>query len=832
MARIASPIDQLKEHYTVVVIGSGYGGGITASRMARAVAPDNQKITVCVLERGKEFLPGELDKNDNLIKPGEYPDTEFEAMREVQVDLPQFHTGSRTGLFDLRMNKEINVFVGCGLGGTSLVNANVCIKAEDAVFASHEWPAEIRSEQGLRELREGYELAQRMLRPAEYPYKTDPINFPPIAKLTALEKSASRMGAEFYLTPINVNFEKLPEDMNHVGVEQHRCKGCGDCMTGCNYRAKNTVLMNYLPDARNNGADIFTEVSVRYIERKDDRWLVHYQLLQTGQEKFDAPTMFVSADVVILSAGTLGSSEILLRSKQNGLSMSSRVGENFSGNGDVLAFGYNCDEMINGVGFGHRTPDGRDKVGPCITGIIDMRKQPQLSESVVVEEGSIAGAFAAFLPKLFAAAATLLGKDTDEGVEDRARELRRELESLTFGPFRGAVRNTQTMLAMSHDNANGRLYLDDDRLRISWPDVRTQPNFARVDEKIEEATRALGGTYLKNPLSNQLMGQDLITVHPLGGCIMASSAETGAVNHMGQVFSGPQGTKVYNSLYVSDGSVIPRALGINPLLTISALAERCCALMAKERGWDIKYHAKPKPAPQSAPAKVGIRFSESMKGYFSTKFTDNSDKAYEQGAKIGRQDGSPFQFVLTIVSDDLERTISDSNYYSRIIGTVTAPALSANPLTVSRGEFNYFLEDVKATHTPGLIRRLLGLLGLASKTVTSEKKNKRMQYKMLLTGKEGQKYYFHGIKIIRNDPGPDCWSDATTLYITLYQGENMDGTVMGKGILSIPLASFVRQMTTMQVTNANGLAEKWDAMLRFGRFFGGQLIDTYGANLV
>jgi cholesterol oxidase len=60
---------------------------------------------------------------------------------------------------------------------------------------------------------------------------------------------------------------------------------------------------------------------------------------------------------------------------------------------------------------------------------------------------------------------------------------------------------------MSHDNANGRLYLDDDRLRISWPDVGTQPNFARVDEKLEEATRALGGTYLKNPVSNQLMGR-------------------------------------------------------------------------------------------------------------------------------------------------------------------------------------------------------------------------------------------------------------------------------------------------------------------------------------
>lgn len=831
MARIASPIEQLKNHYTVVVVGSGYGGGITASRMARAIAPNNQEISVCVLERGKEFLPGDLDKDDKLIKPGQYPDTEFEAMREVQIDLPQFHSGSRTGLFDLRMNKEINVFIGCGLGGTSLVNANVCIEAEDAVFNSPEWPVEISSKQGLKEIRAGYELARTMLKPTEYKYKTEPHKFPPIAKLRALEKSAARIGAEFYAPQINVNFEKLTRDTNHVGVEQHPCVGCGDCMTGCNYRAKNTVLMNYLPDARNNGADIFTEVSVRYLERKEDRWLVHYQLLHTGRETFDAPTMFVSADIVVLSAGTLGSTEILLRSKDRGLSLSSRVGENFSGNGDVLAFGYNCDEEINGVGFGHRSPDGRQKVGPCITGVIDMRKQPQLSDSIVLEEGSIAGAFAAFLPKLFAVAAALLGKDTDNGLEDRAHELRRELESVAFGAYRGAVRNTQTMLAMSHDNANGKLFLEDNRLRISWPDVCAQPNFARVNEKIEQATAALGGTYLRNPLSSQLMGQDLITVHPLGGCIMAASAETGVVNHLGQVFAGAQGTDVYNNLYVSDGSVIPRALGVNPLLTISALAERCCALMAEERGWEIKYELIPRELTKPVPLKLGFRFSESMSGYFSTRVTDNNDEAFRQGADQGRKEGSPFQFVLTTLSDDLERTISDVNYVSPIIGTVTAPSLSSQPLTVTHGEFNYFLEDSHELKLPGLLSRLLQFLRLSGKKKTSAE-NKRMQYKMRLTSGDGKNYYFHGFKIIHNDPGPDCWSDATTLYITVYEGTNMHGKVFGKGILTIPLASFMRQMTTMQVTNASGLSERWDAMLRFGRFFGGQLIDTYGANLV
>jgi len=829
VARLALPIEQLKSHYTVVVVGSGYGAGIAASRLARAVAPDNQKITVCVLERGREFQPGDFDQDDKPIKPGEYPDTEFEAMRQVQVDLPQFHSGSRTGLFDIRMNKEINVFVGCGLGGTSLVNANVCIEAEDAVFQSAEWPAQIKSENGIAELRKGYGHARAMLKPVSYDFHGHPEKFPPITKLSALEKSATHLGQQFYPPPINVNFEKLEKNTNHVGVEQHRCVGCGDCMSGCNYRAKNTVLMNYLPDAKNHGAEIFTEVSVRHLERQGNRWLVHYQLLQTGREKFDAPTMFVSADIVVLGAGTLGSTEILLRSKRKGLSLSSRLGEGFSGNGDVLAFGYNCDEEINGIGFGHRPPEGRQKVGPCITGIIDMRKQAQLSESIVIEEGSIAGAFGAFLPNLFAAASAMLGVDSDQGVKDKAHEIERQLESIAFGPYRGAMRNTQTMMSMSHDDAKGRLYLEDDRLRISWPGVGAQPNFEKVGRKIEEATAALGGTYLKNPISNQYMGQDLITVHPLGGCSMADTANTGVVNHKGQVFSGADGTDAYPNLYVSDGSVIPRSLGVNPLLTISAVAERSIALLADDRSWKIDYEFRPLAAATQVESKLGIRFTESMRGYYSTKVVDSRDDAYHRGEQQGRQDRTPIQFVLTIASDDLDRTISDANYTS-ILGSVTAPALSAQPLTVNMGNFTYFLENDEGELSAGFIQRLLRFLGLGR--TTTKGASKRMQYKMHLRSAEGQSYFFYGFKVLRNDPGPDFWSDATTLFITIHQGDNIHGAVIGKGLMYIPLASFMRQMSTMRVTNASGLAQRWDAMLRFGRFFGGRIMDTYGAHLL
>ncbi|MFN2515526.1 MAG: GMC family oxidoreductase N-terminal domain-containing protein [Pyrinomonadaceae bacterium] len=805
MARLSSPIEKLKSHYQIIVIGSGYGGGITASRMARA----GQEV--CILERGKEFQPGDFDKDHNLIKPGEYPDTEAEALREVQVDLPKLHTGSRTGLYDMRVNDDISVFVGCGLGGTSLLNANVALEADPRVFQLPEWPKDFRDDP--KGLADGYKCAKEMLKSTPYPDDTRPAEYPQLTKLNALKKSADSVDEPFYRPPINVNFDALKDNLNHVGVEQHPCVGCGDCMTGCNYRAKNTVLMNYLPDAKNHGAEIFTQISVRHISRRGDRWLVHYQLLNTGRDKFDAPTMFVSADIVVLAAGSLGSTEILLRSKNNGqLNLSNQVGEQFSGNGDFLGFAYNCNEEINGIGFGHRPPVdngvAREKVGPCITGIIDLRYKEPVEEGYLIEEGTIAGAFGGLLPGLLSASAALLGKDTDSGVHDKIKEKARELEGLVRGPYHGAIRNTQTFLTMAHEHGRGQMKLEDDRLRIHWPNLGNEPIFRTVEDKQTEATAALGGTYLQNPVANKITGEDLVTVHPLGGCVMADSADKGVVNHKGQVFSGTQGTAVYDSLYVSDGSVIPRPLGVNPLFTISAVAERACVLMAKDRGWKFKCDLPSTPKAKPAPVKLGVRFSESMSGYFSPAVTDEAEDAYQRGRDQGRADGSPFQFIVTIISDDLERTISDVNYVSPMLGSATAPALSTQALTITEGQFNYFLLDRDNVET------------------------KRMQYKMKLSSVEGKTYYFYGFKVIHDDLGFDSWSDTTTLYITLYEGENEQSQVVGKGILRIPLASFMRQMTTMQVTNAGSLTERWQAMAKFGAFFGGNLVDTYGVNMV
>jgi len=773
MARLSSSIADIKDHYSVVVIGSGYGGGIAASRLARA----GQQV--CLLERGKE------------LQPGEYPNSLRSALPEMQVTLADKHIGSPTGLYDVRINKDINVFLGCGLGGTSLVNANVSIRAEPRVFKDSRWPGELREDlQGS--LEDGYRRAEEMLKPTPYPD-----HFPQLAKLNAHQQSAARMQENFYRLPINVTFD---DGVNHVGVHQRACTLCGDCMSGCNYGAKNTVLMNYLPDAKNHGAEIFTRVSVRYLERSNNRWVVYYQLLESGRENFDAPTLFVTADLVLLAAGTLGSTEILLRSQEAGLPLSGELGNRFSGNGDVLGFGYNNDRPIDPVGFGHRKPGKRAPVGPCITSVIDLRGHPELDDGMIIEEGSVTGALARFIPPFLAAAAQLVGRDTDRGLWDKVKEKLRVWRSLLLGAYHGAVRNTQVYLIMSYDDGAGRMSLEDDELRIDWPGVGSQPNFESANDRLMEATKALGGTYVKNPTWSKLTNHNLVTVHPLGGCVMGEDASSGVVNHRGQVFSGTVGTEVHQGLYVADGAVVPRPLGVNPLLTISALAERTCRLLAEERGWEINYELPSVPSSWPKPEKVGIQFTETMRGYFSTLVTSD----YQEAADRGKEDGSSFEFTLTIISDDLETMLENPQHQAQMVGTVAAPALSPQPLVATQGVFNLFVADPDLTNA------------------------RQMRYRMRLTSQQGRVYYFEGFKSIHDDPGFDMWTDTTTLFITVYDGEDEGSPVLGKGVLTIAVDDFRRQMTTMRATNAANVKERLRATARFGRFFAGQLWKTYG----
>ncbi len=779
MDRLSLPIAQIRDHYDVIVIGSGYGGSISASRMARAGK------SVCLLEKGRE------------IHPGEYPDRETTAHKEMQMDIEGKHVGSETGLYDFRFNKDINVFQGCGLGGTSLVNANVSLPPEEWVLERKEWPEDLRKDREL--LTECQELALNMLNAKPYPN-----DWPVPAKLKSMEIASAQWGnGSFYRPPINVTFS---DGKNVAGVEQKACNGCGDCVTGCNYRAKNTTLMNYLPDAKNHGAEIFTKVAVDRVELKNGKWVVRYKVMGTGQEKFGNTTSFVTSDIVIIAAGTLGTSEIMIRSKNEGLPVSDMLGKRFTGNGDFLGFGYNNDVRSNAIGAGHKKPDTEDPVGPCITGIIDLRSAEytngKKSEGMVIEEGVIPGALSAFVPWMLTFASKFTGDDTDSGFRDFLRDTWRWLGSIFRGAYKGATANTMTYLVMTHDDGQGELYLKDERLRIDWDDVGKQSIFKKVSQNLRKVTKELGGTYIKNPSWNKLFKHRLTTVHPLGGCIMGEDAEHGVVNHKGQVFSGKKGSNVYDGLYISDGSVIPRTLGVNPLLTISALAERNCKYIARDRGWTIDYsfnnqrvNGTKKERKDRVP---GIQFTERMTGYFAMG-TDS----YEEGYEKGLSDNSELSFVLTVRSDNIEHMLEDPNHPAELMGSVQAPALSEDDLTVIDGLFNLFTEDPEDDDI------------------------RYMRYNMKLKSEEGESYYFEGHKVIHDDPGFDLWADTTTLFVTLHSGDNTDAPVLGKGILKIKPDDFRKQIGTVRVTGTEKNVEQLKYKAKFLKFFSENIVDVY-----
>jgi cholesterol oxidase len=541
MTRLARSLDHARQQYDVIVVGSGYGGGVSAMRLARAGK------RVAVIERGREVVTGEF--------PSRFPD----MRHEMRVTGARMSMGSETGLFDVRIGEDMHVLVGRGLGGGSLVNAGVALRPDPRVYADPIWPGQLRQD-GL--IDEGYARARRWLRPARDPQAAT------LTKFKALEDASVALGTAPIAPEIVVGFA---DTINPAGIAQPACTRCGDCCAGCNVGAKNTVALTYLPEAVRHGAELFTHGRVTHlVPAQGGGWRVYI-------ERVDMPAagntqhLSLAADMVILAAGTLGSTEVLLRSRAKGLALSDRLGERFSANGDIIAFGYGAKVPVNAIGVGHPAKVAGMSVGASVSGQIEIVDPDDLANSMTIQEGAMPSALAPVLPVMFVPNGRLLGA----------------LQSLVSGVYKGPFASLQTFFAVSHDSSAGRFHLDGDRLALSWPNAKDEAVYQRLDAALAALVGKLGGGYVKNPLAGSVMGNQPATAHPLGGCAMGADRTSGVVDHAGRVFDATPGkgmSAVHAGLHVIDGAIIPRSLGVNPLLTITALAERAMLHVAREHG--------------------------------------------------------------------------------------------------------------------------------------------------------------------------------------------------------------------------------------------------------
>ncbi|KAE8036870.1 hypothetical protein FH972_009503 [Carpinus fangiana] len=784
--RISRPVELLRSSYDVVVIGSGYGGGIAASRMARG------RQSVCLLERGHEKWPGE------------YPVSLADAAKEFHVSgsfAPNdskgvyVEGGSPTGLYHLVVGEGQNAFVGNGLGGTSLLNANIFLEMDDGVKEMAMWPKELRDKSTWDKY---YSRAKKMLEPEPYP-----ADYPEIPKLTLLQKQAELLGQtkNFYRPPQTTRFVDGP---NSTGVEMNATTLTGQDATGINDGSKSSTLVNYLSDAWNWGAEMFCGCEVRHIENHPtgEGYIVYFAWHGSRRGQFKdniyKDLMWVHAKkFVFLGAGSLGTTEILLRSKNMGLSISDSIGHNMSGNGDILAFGYNTDFSSNSMG--NPAPSPTNPVGPCITGVIDCRDQENPLNGFVIEEGTVPKALAPlfqFMLESLPGSIAPTGRSTIEKIKSVFARLGSQL----IGPYysKGSIEKTQIYLIMSHDSRSEHAQY--------------------LNALLAKATAAVGGTFVQSPFYAAL-GQQEITVHAIGGARMSNDGTglSGATNHLGGVFKG-HGSDVHEGLIVCDGALVPGALGVNPFATISALAERSIELLAKQRSISIDFDTKNgvldlfgRPAfpvlddhtiepAQSRTSRAtinrtnGVEFSEVMSGFIHV--AESVPEDFEVAAKIAQSKGEVANCFLSVKTYNTTELTHDPTNTGLLTGTFSHSALHG-PFMIHRGSLQLFSVDSQQSDTNDLV------------------------YKFSMLNPSGEVLHFQGYKIINNEVtfSPSAlWNATTTLYVTITRLVPTGTAVVGRGILHIRLSDFLSEVKTLQ-TNGGTTLSRIISAWSFASFF-------------
>lgn len=547
------------EHVDVVVVGSGFGGSVATYRLAEA------GLRVVLLERGRAY------------PPGSFPRTQHEMSRAF------WNPGNDLfGMFNLWSFTGIEALVAAGLGGGSLIYANVLIRKPPEWFVANESYGSVEERWPIvyDDLAPHYDRVEAMLRPQRFPFHVAP--YSEARKTRALKEAAERLGLEWTLPNLAVTFgndgeapvpgEPIREPFPNLhGRTRTTCHLCGECDIGCNTGSKNTLDYTYLSAAARAGADIRTLSEVRTFEpRASGGYTVRYvrHVPQDGGRPARMEPVELTTDRLILSAGTLGSSFLLLKNRAAFPHLSERLGDRFCGNGDLLTFAMKCSEEHEGQ---TRMRDLGPTYGPVITSTV---RVPDTQDGGDGRGFYIQDAgFPAFVTWLLEAANVggtarrvlrMVGRRIRARLgRDPRTDITAELAS-ALGDC-GLSTASLPLLGMGRDVPDGRFTLDDDdHLACTWSMESSLPFFERVRSTMADIAHAWGGEFVPNPTYRL---SRVITVHALGGCPMADSPEHGVVDPHGEVFG-------YPGLYVADGSVMPGPVGPNPALTIAALADR------------------------------------------------------------------------------------------------------------------------------------------------------------------------------------------------------------------------------------------------------------------
>lgn len=545
--------------FDVVVVGSGFGGSVTAFRLAEA------DLSVCLLERGQPF------------PPGSFPRSPHDAAKNFWDPDSRLY-----GMYDMWSFSKLDALVSSGLGGGSLIYANVLIRKPESWFVHEafdggyeDWPVT------RQDLDPYYKQVEDMLGAQRYPSDVKPYQDTP--KTLAMEEAAARLGLPWERPKLAVSFgdpavpgAPIPggEDNIHHSP-RFTCKLVGECDLGCNFGSKNSLDFTYLSAADRLGADIRTGCEVRSFEPVPQGFLVSYiKHDSAGDGDPHAPPELhtLRAKRLVLSVGTLGTTYLLLRNHSAFPALSPALGTHFSGNGDFLGLVLKARRRIQGRPGETEPRMLEPSFGPVITSAmrVDREESDENGESVrgfYIEDAG----YPEFLNWLVEhnvltmsnrVARFLLRRGWSQLTGTAKSRVGRQLgDAMGKGLF---TATSAPLLGMGRDVPNGRMFLRDGHLDLAWDLTASAPYFDQMNTTMQRVSHSIGGRYASSPL---WWLNRLITVHPLGGAPMGRHEREGVVDSFGRVYG-------YPGLSIADGSVMPGPVGPNPSLTIAALADR------------------------------------------------------------------------------------------------------------------------------------------------------------------------------------------------------------------------------------------------------------------